>query len=94
MGTIYWSTVMYINKDRQISALTSTGQRKCGAFGTVVPSTMLCVVVVVSTIVLTTDIVQYGEVDKLTNRGKNLSWSILIIVVQISAVVTKNLSGT
>jgi choline-glycine betaine transporter len=87
---------MYINKDRQISALTSTGQRKCGEFGTVVPSTMLCgtVVVVVSTIVLTTDIVQYGEVDKLTNRGKNLSWSILIIVVQISAVVTKNLSGT
>ena len=34
------------------------GQRKCGAFGTVVPSAMLCVVVVVVStfVVLTTNI--------------------------------------
>ena len=52
MGTIYWSIVMYIN-GRQ----TFAGQRKCGAFGTVVPSAVLCVVVIVSTgVVLTTNI--------------------------------------
>ncbi len=43
MGTIYWSSVMYIN-DRQMCALTFAGQRKCGAFGTVVLSAVLCVV--------------------------------------------------
>jgi hypothetical protein len=32
--------------------------------------------------------------DNLTNRGKNFSWSKLIIIVQICAVVTKNVSGT
>jgi hypothetical protein len=30
------------------------GHRKCGAFGTIVPSAVLCVVVVVSTVVLST----------------------------------------
>ncbi len=30
----------------------------------------------------------------MTNSGKNLSWSNCIIVVQICAVVTKNVSGT
>ncbi len=55
VGTIYWSIVMYINS-RQMCALTFVGQRKCGAFGTVVPSAVLCVVVVVSTIVLATEI--------------------------------------
>jgi hypothetical protein len=30
----------------------------------------------------------------MTNGGKNLSWSKLIIVVQICAVVTKHVSGT
>jgi hypothetical protein len=40
---------------RKMCALTFAGQRKCGAFGTVVPSAvLLCVVVVVSTIVLST----------------------------------------
>jgi hypothetical protein len=36
--------------------LTFAGQRKCGAFGTVVLGAMLCVVVIVSTVVLTTNI--------------------------------------
>jgi hypothetical protein len=81
--------LMYIN-GRQMCALTFTGQRY-GVFGTctAVPSAVLCVVVVVSTVVLTTKFVQYGEVDNLTNGGKNLSWSKLIMVVQICAVVTK-----
>ena len=30
----------------------------------------------------------------MTNGGKNSSWSKLIIVIQICAVVTKNVSGT
>jgi hypothetical protein len=30
----------------------------------------------------------------LTNGSKNLSWSNLVIVAQICAVVTKNVSGT
>ena len=47
--------VMYIN-GRQMCALTFAGLRKCGAFGTVVPSAVLCVVVVVSTVVLATEI--------------------------------------
>jgi hypothetical protein len=55
MGTIYWSIVIYI-KGRQMCALTFAGQRKCGAFGTVVPSTVLWVVIVVSTVVLATEI--------------------------------------
>ena len=55
VGTIYWSIVMYIN-GRQMCALTFAGQRKCGAFGTVVPSAVLCVVVIVRTVVLTTNI--------------------------------------
>ncbi len=55
MGTIYWSIVMYIN-GRQMCALTFAGQRTCGAFGTAVPSAVLCVVVIVSTVVLTTNI--------------------------------------
>jgi hypothetical protein len=46
VGTIYWSSVIYIN-GKQMSALTFAGQRKCGALGTVIPSTVLCVVVVV-----------------------------------------------
>jgi hypothetical protein len=33
-------------------------------------------------------------VDNSTNGGKNLSWSKLIIIVQICAVATKNVSGT
>ncbi len=45
---------MFIN-GRQIYALTFAGQRKCGAFGTVVPSAVLwCIVVVVRTVVLST----------------------------------------
>ena len=49
-----WSIVMYI---RQMCALTFAGQRKCGAFGTVVPSAVLLyVVIIVSTVVLTTNI--------------------------------------
>jgi hypothetical protein len=55
VGTIYWSIVMYIN-DGQMCGLTFAGQRKCGAFGTVVPSVVLCIVVVVSTVVLATEI--------------------------------------
>ncbi len=35
-GTIYWSIIMYINS-RQMCALTFARQRKCDAFGTVVP---------------------------------------------------------
>jgi hypothetical protein len=46
---------MYIN-GRQMCALTFAAQRKCGAFGTVVPSTVLCVVVIVSTVVLTINV--------------------------------------
>ncbi len=41
MGTIYRSIVMYIN-GTQMCALTFAGQRKCGVFGTVVLSTVLC----------------------------------------------------
>jgi hypothetical protein len=55
VSTIYWSIVMCIN-GRQISALTFARQRKFGAFGTVIPSTVLYVVVVVSTVVLATEI--------------------------------------
>ena len=32
------------------------GQRTCDAFGTVIPSAVLCVVIVVSTVVLATEI--------------------------------------
>jgi hypothetical protein len=55
VGTIYRSSVTYIN-GRQMCALTFAGQRKCGAFGTVVPSAVLWVVVLVSTAVLTSNI--------------------------------------
>ena len=55
MGTIYWSIIMYIN-GRQMCVLTFAGQRKCGAFGTAIPSAVLCVVIVVSTVVLATEI--------------------------------------
>jgi hypothetical protein len=55
VGTIYWSIVMYIS-GRQMCALTFARQRKCGAFGTAVPSAVLCVVVIVNTFVLTTNI--------------------------------------
>jgi hypothetical protein len=55
VGTIYWSIAMYIN-GRQMCALTFPGQRKCGAFGTVVPSAVLCIVIIASTVVLTTNI--------------------------------------
>ncbi len=48
MGTIYRSSVMYIS-GRQMCALTFTGQKNCGAFGTAVPSAMLCIVVIVTT---------------------------------------------
>ncbi len=88
MGAIYWSIIMYIN-GRQMCALTFAGQRKCGVFGTVVPRAVLCFVVLVSTAVLTTVFVQYGEVDNLTNGGKNVSWSNLMIVAQICAVEKK-----
>jgi hypothetical protein len=47
--------IMYINS-RQMCALTFAGQRKCGTFGIVVPSAVLCVVIIVSTVVLTTNI--------------------------------------
>ena len=53
MGTIYRSSIMYIHR-RQMCALTFAGRRKCGAFGSVAPSAVLCVVVVVSTVVLST----------------------------------------
>ena len=55
MGTIYWSIVMYIN-GRQKCALSFALKRKCGAFGIVVPSAALCIVIIVSTVVLTTNI--------------------------------------
>ncbi len=56
MGIIYWSIVMYI-EGRQRCVVTFAGQRKCGAFGTVVPSAVLCVVVIVaSTLILATEI--------------------------------------
>jgi hypothetical protein len=55
VGTIYLSIVMYIN-GRQMSALTFAGQRKWGALGSVIPSAVLCVVIVVSTVVLATEI--------------------------------------
>jgi hypothetical protein len=55
VGTINWSMVMYMN-GRQMCALTFAGQRKCGVFGTVVPSAVVCVVAIVSSIVLTTNI--------------------------------------
>jgi hypothetical protein len=51
-------------------------------FSTVIPSAVLCVVIVVSTVVLATEIVQHGEVDNLTNGGNNLSWSNVIIAVR------------
>ncbi len=41
MGAVYWSIVIYIN-GRQICALTFAGQKKCGAFGTVVPGAVCC----------------------------------------------------
>ncbi len=53
VGAIYWSIIMYIIS-RQMCALTFAGQRKCGVFSTVVPSAVLWVVVLVSTVVLTT----------------------------------------
>ena len=53
VDTNYWSSVMYIH-GRQMRALTFAGQRKCGAFGTVVLSAVLCIVIVVSTVVLST----------------------------------------
>jgi hypothetical protein len=53
VGTIHRPSLMYIS-GRQMCALTFAGQRNCGAFGTVVPSAVLCVVVVVSTVVLST----------------------------------------
>ena len=68
MGTIYCSSVMYINGG-QMCVLTIAGQRKCGEFGTFVPSAVLCIVVIVSTVELTTVFVQYGGVDNLTNGG-------------------------
>jgi hypothetical protein len=52
VGTIYWSIIKYINRLTDLCTAFS-GQRKCGAFGAVVPSAVLCVVVVVSTVVLT-----------------------------------------
>jgi hypothetical protein len=51
VGTINRSSIMCINS-RQMCVLTFAGQRNCGVFGTVVPSAVLCIVVVVSTIVL------------------------------------------
>jgi hypothetical protein len=45
---------MYIDC-RQMCVLNFAGQRKCGAFGTVVTSAVLCVVVIVRTVVLTTN---------------------------------------
>jgi hypothetical protein len=60
-----------------------------------VPRAVLCVVIVVSTVLLTTNIcsvVWWGwQFDK---RRKNLSWSKLIIVVQICALVMKNACAT
>jgi hypothetical protein len=47
--------VMYIN-GRQMCVLTFAGQRKWGALSTVVASAVLCVVIIVSTVVLTTTI--------------------------------------
>ncbi len=46
---------MYINS-RQMCVLTFAGQRKCGVFGTVAPSAVLCIVIVVRTFVLATEI--------------------------------------
>ena len=63
-------------------------------FSTVIPSAVLCVVIVVSTVVLATEIVQHGEVDNLTNSGKNLSWSNVIIAVQNLQCARKKVSGT
>ena len=61
--------------------LAFAGQRKCGAFGTVVPSAVLCVVVVVNTIALSAYIFTWNSVcDVMTTAGKNSSWSIIIIV--------------
>jgi hypothetical protein len=92
LGTIYWSSVLYIN-DRQMCALTFAAR------GSVVrlvllyqaPCFLLLWWVPLYWLLI---FVQYGEVDNLTIGGKNLSWSNLIIVVQICAVVTKNVSGT
>jgi hypothetical protein len=56
---------MYIN-GRQMCVLTFAGQRKCGGFGTVVPSTVLCVVIIVSTVVLTTNICTVYSIVRLT----------------------------
>ncbi len=63
MGTIYWSTgsIMYINS-RQMCALIFAGQRKCGAFGTVVPSAVLCVFVVVAKYSCTVYVYLHGTV--------------------------------
>ena len=38
--------------------------------------------------------VQHGAVDNLTNGGKNLSWSNVIITVQKLQYVQKKVSGT
>ena len=56
VGTIYWFSIFHIY-GRQMCARLGRGRLVCGAFGIVVPSAMLCVViVVVSTVLLTTDI--------------------------------------
>ncbi len=49
------SIVMYIN-GRQMCGLTVARQRKCGVSCTVIPSAVLCVVIVVSTVILATEI--------------------------------------
>ncbi len=83
MGTIYWSIVMYINS-RQMCALTFTGQRKCGAFGTCTERRVVscCCSEYRRTVAWLVKYVQHGEVDNLTNGGKTLSWSNVIIAVQ------------
>jgi hypothetical protein len=93
-GTIFWSIGMYIN-DWQMCVLTfcwaeevwcirycCTEHRGCVLLLEWVPLYWLLI------------FVQYGEVDNLTNGGKNWSWSKLNTVVQICAVVTKNVRGT
>jgi hypothetical protein len=56
VATMNWSMVLMYMNGRQMCALTFAGQRKCGAFGTVVPSAVVCVVAIVSATVLTTNI--------------------------------------
>ncbi len=83
MGTIYWSIIMYINS-RQMCVLTFARQRKCGVFGTVIPSAGLCAVVVVSTVLLSTYIYMAQCVcDIMTSHGQSSS---LMIVSKICAV--------